>query len=188
LLGHALHFSLYSPGIGRVSIDAPGGRGTACPVIWNWTSLLSDRQVSGGRAFVLPGATTQHGPHGRGTGPGTAAHWEAQPPVVAQGAAAALRTRPLPQPTASSLVVETICFFRPAGTSRHPNVQVAQQQNRASTGYAGPHATQPLKKVCEMSAKAVTTRPAHGRATAAAHSWRLQHTASAQPLLRISRA
>ncbi len=44
---------------------------------------------------------------GRGTGPGTAAHWEAQPPVVAQGAAAALRTRPLPQPTASSLVVES---------------------------------------------------------------------------------
>jgi hypothetical protein len=45
--------------------------------------------------------------YGRGTGPGTAAHWEAQPPVVAQGAAAALRTRPLPQPTASSLVVES---------------------------------------------------------------------------------
>jgi hypothetical protein len=41
--------------------------------------------------------------NGRGTGPGTAAHWEAQPPVVAQGAAAAVRTRPLPQPTASSL-------------------------------------------------------------------------------------
>jgi hypothetical protein len=47
---------------------------------------------------------------GRGTGPGTATHWEAQPPVVAQGAAAALRTRPLPQPTASSLVVE-FCFL-----------------------------------------------------------------------------
>ncbi len=46
---------------------------------------------------------------GRGMGPGTAAHWEAQPPVVAQRAAAALRTRPLPQPTASSLVVES--FF-----------------------------------------------------------------------------
>ncbi len=30
--------------------------------------------------------------------------------MVAQGAAAALRTRPLPQPTASSLVVES-CFF-----------------------------------------------------------------------------
>jgi hypothetical protein len=43
---------------------------------------------------------------GRGVGPGTAAHWEAQPPVVAHGAAAALRTRPLPQPTASPLVVE----------------------------------------------------------------------------------
>jgi hypothetical protein len=50
--------------------------------------------------------------HGRGTGPGTAAHWEAQPPVVAHGAAAALRTRPLPQPTASSLVVES-CFLAP---------------------------------------------------------------------------
>jgi hypothetical protein len=49
--------------------------------------------------------------YGRGTGPGTAAHWEAQPPVVAQGAAAALRTRPLPQPTASSLVVASF-FFR----------------------------------------------------------------------------
>jgi hypothetical protein len=31
-------------------------------------------------------------------------------PVVAQGAAAALRTRPLPQPTSSSLVVES-CFL-----------------------------------------------------------------------------
>jgi hypothetical protein len=50
--------------------------------------------------------------HGRGTGPGTAAHWEAQPPVVAHGAAAALRTRPLPQPTASSLVVESFFFWR----------------------------------------------------------------------------
>jgi hypothetical protein len=52
---------------------------------------------------------------GRGTGPGTAAHWEAQPPVVAQGAAAALRTRPLPQPTASSLVAESL-FFGTCGT------------------------------------------------------------------------
>ncbi len=31
--------------------------------------------------------------------------------MVAQGAAAALRTRPLPQPTASSLVVESILFW-----------------------------------------------------------------------------
>jgi hypothetical protein len=31
--------------------------------------------------------------------------------VVAHGAAAALRTRPLPQPTASSLVVESFFFF-----------------------------------------------------------------------------
>jgi hypothetical protein len=47
------------------------------------------------------------GCHGRGTGPYQALQpTEAQPPVVAQGAAAALRTRPLPQPTASSLVVE----------------------------------------------------------------------------------
>jgi hypothetical protein len=52
-------------------------------------------------------ASHGHTHNGRGTGPGTAAHWEAQPPVVAQGAAAALRTRPLPQPTASSLVVES---------------------------------------------------------------------------------
>jgi hypothetical protein len=50
----------------------------------------------------------QYQPYGRGTGLGTAAHWEAQPPVVAQGAAAALRTRPLPEPTASSLVVERL--------------------------------------------------------------------------------
>jgi hypothetical protein len=50
--------------------------------------------------------------HGRGTGPGTAAHWEAQPPVVAQGAAANLRPRPLPQPTASSLVVESVFLIR----------------------------------------------------------------------------
>ncbi len=50
--------------------------------------------------------------NGRGTGPGTAAHWEAQPPVVAQRAAAALRTRPLPQPTASSLVVESFFVHR----------------------------------------------------------------------------
>jgi hypothetical protein len=48
--------------------------------------------------------------YGRGTGPGTAAHWEPQPSVVAHGAAAALRTRPLPQPTASSLVVESFFF------------------------------------------------------------------------------
>jgi hypothetical protein len=44
------------------------------------------------------------------TGPGTAAHWEAQPAGVAQGAAAALRTCPLPQPTATSLVVESFVF------------------------------------------------------------------------------
>ncbi len=31
--------------------------------------------------------------------------------VVAQGAAAALRTRPLPQPTASSLVVESVFLW-----------------------------------------------------------------------------
>ncbi len=60
---------------------------------------------------------------GRGAGPGTAAHWEAQPLVVAQalgpeGAAAALRTRPLPQPTASSLVVESfVLWFSPGGTA-----------------------------------------------------------------------
>jgi hypothetical protein len=59
---------------------------------------------------------TQLAKHGRGTGPGTAAHWEAQPLVVAQGAAAALRTRPLPQPTASSLVVESFCFAKHACT------------------------------------------------------------------------
>ncbi len=47
---------------------------------------------------------------------GTAAHWEAQPPVVAQRAAAALRTRPLPQPTASSLVVESF-FLSLSGAS-----------------------------------------------------------------------
>ncbi len=41
-------------------------------------------------------------------------HWEAQPPVVAQGAAAALRTRPLPQPTASSLVVASFFCHQPA--------------------------------------------------------------------------
>jgi hypothetical protein len=63
--------------------------------------------------------------YGRGTGPGTAAHWEAQPPVVAQGAAAALRTRPLPQPTASSLVVDS--FFLAARLDprcKHPLQEV----------------------------------------------------------------
>jgi hypothetical protein len=56
---------------------------------------------------------------GRGTGPGTAAHWEAQPPVVAQGAAVALRTRPLPQPTASSLVVESFFSAATVATASH---------------------------------------------------------------------
>jgi hypothetical protein len=46
---------------------------------------------------------------GRGMGLGTAAQWEAQPPVVAQWATVALRIRPLPQPTTSSLVVEICC-------------------------------------------------------------------------------
>jgi hypothetical protein len=35
--------------------------------------------------------------------------------VIAPGAAVALRTRPLPQPTASSLVVEIIFFFFSCG-------------------------------------------------------------------------
>ncbi len=75
--------------------------------------------ISAGVSFValmygltLQGYFHQRFTNGRGTGPGTAAHWEAQPPVVAQGAAAALRTRPLPQPTASSLVVESFCHQR----------------------------------------------------------------------------
>jgi hypothetical protein len=42
-------------------------------------------------------------------GPGTAAHWEAQP----------LRTRPLPQPTASSLVVESVFLAAVLGISSH---------------------------------------------------------------------
>ena len=64
------------------------------------------------------GAATQRwgARQGMGTGPGAAAHWEAQPPVVAQGAAAALRTRPLPQPTVSSLVVESSSFFQVRST------------------------------------------------------------------------
>jgi hypothetical protein len=49
---------------------------------------------------------------------------EAQPLVVAQGAAAALRTRPLPQPTASSLVVESFFFF----DVRHRHCRCCQQQ------------------------------------------------------------
>jgi hypothetical protein len=58
-------------------------------------------------AIVVSFVCTSH----TSPGPGTAAHWEAQPPVVAQGAAAALRTRPLPQPTASSLVVASFFFI-----------------------------------------------------------------------------
>ncbi len=49
--------------------------------------------------------------NGRGLGPGTAAaHWEA-PVVPQQGGCSALPTHPLPEPTASSLVVEGFSFF-----------------------------------------------------------------------------
>ncbi len=78
----------------------------------SWRFLKGTKFVALIYGLSLQGYFHQRFTNGRGTGPGTAAHWEAQPPVVAQGAAAALRTRPLPQPTASSLVVESFCHQR----------------------------------------------------------------------------
>jgi hypothetical protein len=74
---------------------------------------VAARALRGGIAHSAAGSTQPaYQPYGRGTGPGPAAHWEAQPPVVAQGVAAALRTRPIPQPTASSLVVASCFSYR----------------------------------------------------------------------------
>jgi hypothetical protein len=61
--------------------------------------------------------------------------WEAQPPVVAQGAAAALRTRPLPQPTASSLVVES--FFMRAQLRERLISEVSWRGESAHLGGTG---------------------------------------------------
>ncbi len=60
-----------------------------------WLTALLHCTLVGHRRLHVAGVVhrTQLLQHGRGTGPGTAAHWEAQPLVVAQGAAAALRTR-----------------------------------------------------------------------------------------------
>ncbi len=87
--------------------------------------------------------------NGRGTGPGTAAHWEAQPPVVAQGAAAALSTRPLPQPTASSLVVGFVLRVQACG-SRH--------------GVSSTHCSAPSTRCTGLTANAAGPRALSTRA------------------------